>query len=57
MTQIYLKPVAGRDNPMPEKGGELLPEEGAYVPRNAYWVRRLSAGDVVEAKPKKEAKV
>ncbi|ATR83061.1 DUF2635 domain-containing protein [Pseudomonas sp. FFUP_PS_473] len=57
MTQIYLKPVAGRDNPMPEKGGELLPEEGAYVPRNAYWVRRLNAGDVVEAKPKKEAKV
>ncbi|MCE6982976.1 DUF2635 domain-containing protein [Pseudomonas frederiksbergensis] len=38
---------------MPEKGGQLLPEAGDKVPRDAYWQRRISDGDVVrvEAAP------
>ena len=49
MTQIYLKPVAGRDSPDPAKGGALLPEKGDSVPMNAYWQRRINDGDVVKA--------
>jgi len=30
-----------------------LPPHGKAVPRNSYWLRRLKAGDVVEAKEKK----
>lgn len=30
---------------------KFLPEEGADVPDNVYWTRRLSAGDVVKATP------
>lgn len=56
MTRIYLKPVAGRDSPDPAKGGTLLPSGGDYVPRNAYWQRRINDGDVVEAKPEKAPK-
>ncbi|MDY7067782.1 hypothetical protein PsexTeo8_42740 [Pseudomonas extremaustralis] len=56
MTQIYLKPVAGRDSPDPAKGGALLPEKGDSVPLNAYWQRRINDGDVVKAEPPKAAK-
>jgi hypothetical protein len=38
---------------MPEKGGELLPDEGAKVPHNAWWQRRLADGDAVVVEPKK----
>lgn len=57
MTQIYLKPAAGRDSPDPAKGGALLPEKGDSVPLNAYWQRRVNDGDVVKAEPEKVAKV
>lgn len=36
---------------------EALPPKGKTVPRNAYWLRRLKDGDVVEAdtaKPEKK---
>ena len=56
MTQIYLKPVAGRDSPDPAKGGALLPEKGDSVPLNAYWQRRINDGDVVKAEPEKAPK-
>lgn len=56
MTQIYLKPVAGRDSPDPAKGGALLPEKGDSVPLNAYWQRRINDGDVVKAEPDKAPK-
>ncbi len=56
MTQIYLKPVAGRDSPDPAKGGALLPEKGDSVPMNAYWQRRINDGDVVNAEPEKAPK-
>ncbi|MNN22057.1 hypothetical protein D3C81_1354000 [compost metagenome] len=53
MNLIYVKPAPGRLCPMPEKGGQLLPEAGDKVPRDAYWQRRISDGDVVrvEAAP------
>jgi Protein of unknown function (DUF2635) len=54
VTQIYLKPAAGRDCPDPAKGGALLPVEGDTVPLNAYWQRRLDDGDVTKAEPPKK---
>lgn len=56
MTQIYVKPVAGRDTPDPAKGGALLPAGGDSVPLNAYWQRRINDGDVVKGEPAKAAK-
>lgn len=50
MTTMNLKPAAGRACPMPEKPIELLPDGGATVPRNAYWVRRVLDGDAYEQK-------
>lgn len=47
MKTLQLKPAPGRDCPMPEDGGALLPEKGAKVPHNAYWQRRLNDGDAV----------
>ncbi len=32
-----------------KQNGKLLAEEGETVQRNAFWVRRLKDGDVVEA--------
>ncbi|TWC57605.1 uncharacterized protein DUF2635 [Pseudomonas sp. SJZ080] len=51
MKRIYLKPVAGRACPDPDKGGALLPDKGADVPHTVYWQRRISAGDAVLAEP------
>ncbi len=50
MTRITVYPVAGRVAPDPELGG-VLPSEGREVPRDAYWLRRLRAGDVTDKKP------
>lgn len=30
---------------------EALPAKGGTVPRNAYWLRRLRDGDVIDAAP------
>jgi len=35
---------------------EALPAKGRSVPRNAYWLRRLNDGDVVEATAAKASK-
>ena len=51
MTTVHLWPAPGRACPMPEKGGELLPDKGAPVPLNAYWQRRLNDGDAVKTDP------
>lgn len=47
---MYLKPVAGRRVPDPDKGG-VLPPEGRNVEPNQYWLRRRADGDVVESNP------
>jgi len=50
MSTINLKPALGRACPFPENPGELLPSEGAEVPRNTYWLRRVQDGDALEHK-------
>nr|BDD46293.1 hypothetical protein 13 [Gammaproteobacteria bacterium] len=48
---IYVKPaVAGQKVHLEGKGGEFLPEDGAEVPENIYWLRRLRDGSVVTTK-------
>ncbi|MFG0272683.1 DUF2635 domain-containing protein [Pseudomonas sp. zjy_14] len=56
MKTMTLKPAPGRACPMPEKGGELLPAEGAPVPRNAYWQRRVLDGDAIVVEQKASTK-
>jgi len=46
---MYVVPAKGRVVPDPERGNDL-PEKGREVPRNAYWLRALTAGDVEIAK-------
>jgi hypothetical protein len=59
--RLYLKPAhskrLGRNHIVrqPERNGAPLPAEGASVPRNAYYLRRLAEGSVVEAKPPRPA--
>lgn len=55
MSRLYVKPAPGRTVPDPERGG-YLPEAGDFVPRNAYWLRRLTDKDVTEAKAPAKAK-
>lgn len=57
MKRLYLKPVAGRVCPDPDKGGALLPDKGADVPHTVYWQRRIIAGDAVQAEPEEEEEV
>jgi len=55
VTQLYVKPAKDRATPDPDKGGELLPEAGSWVPNSAYWQRRLADSDVVEGEPPAES--
>jgi hypothetical protein len=48
-TRVHVKPAEGRSVRMPERGLALMPAEGAGVPRNVYWLRRIAVGDVVLA--------
>ena len=50
MSRLYVKPAPGRTVPDPERAG-YLPEAGEFVPRNAYWLRRITDKDVIEADP------
>jgi hypothetical protein len=45
---MFVKPAPGLKvrNPVTKRH---LPLEGAEVPESTYWVRRLAAGDVVQA--------
>lgn len=56
---MYIKPALGRVVRYPDVD-RILPQEGAQVPEDVYWTRRLRDGDVVKAtppKPQKEKKV
>lgn len=44
---VHVKPAPGRAVRMPERLFALLPDDGMEVTRNAFWSRRISAGDVV----------
>ncbi len=49
MQKVFVKPAPGMKQRLPENPRAFLPEEGAEVERNAFWLRRLADGDVVEA--------
>jgi len=53
---MFIKPVAGRQVPDPDRG-DLLPAEGRNVEPHQYWLRRLDDGDIIEAKPSAVAPV
>lgn len=55
MNDIYIKPNTGPDGKpfkvrLPDKPHMFLPDDGADVPLNTYWLRRLRDESVVEAK-------
>ncbi|EOM8258857.1 DUF2635 domain-containing protein [Escherichia coli] len=52
---MFVKPNNGLSVRCPVKGISL-PKEGAEVPDNTFWRRRLSDGDVTLAKSKATAK-
>ena len=56
MTNIYVKPVDGARVRQPERGNQVMPEEGASVPVNGYYTQLLRFGDVVKASKPKPAK-
>jgi len=53
---MFVKPVDKALVRDPQRDNQHLPEGGAFVPRNAYWLRRLNDASVVEAKAPKTAK-
>ncbi|MBJ9599714.1 DUF2635 domain-containing protein [Citrobacter werkmanii] len=42
---MFVIPQKGRSVPDPVRG-DLLPEKGRNVEKNAYWCRRDAAGDI-----------
>ena len=52
---MFVKPNNGLSVRCPVKGSPL-PKDGAEVPDNTFWRRRLRDGDVVNAEPKAVAK-
>lgn len=53
-TQMFVVPVSGMKVKDPASH-QALPDGGAFVPRNQFWLRRLSDGDVTEGKPPSES--
>ncbi|EYU13609.1 DUF2635 domain-containing protein [Photorhabdus aegyptia] len=47
MTELHIKPTPGLVVRDPETY-QPLAEKGGKKPRNAYWLRRLKDGDVIE---------
>ena len=47
MKKIYIFPVDGREVRDP-RTKKLIPESGAWVPRDGYWLKRMRDGDVSE---------
>jgi len=48
MEKVFVKPVEGKRCKDP-RSNLVLPERGKYVPKNSYWLRRVSDGDCVVA--------
>lgn len=46
---LYVKPADDRRVRQPERGNTPIPLEGAWVPDNTYYQRRLNAGDLILA--------
>lgn len=58
--KIHVTPLKGLNVPNPEKGGAFLPEGGADVNPNIYWVRQEQDGSIkkspIKTASKKEVK-
>lgn len=54
MEKMFVKPTPGFKVRRPENPRAFLPDEGDWVERNSFWMRRLFDGDVVTATPKKK---
>ncbi len=46
MDNIYVKPEQGRKVRMPERGFDLMPEQGQSVPNNSYYASLIRFGDI-----------
>ena len=54
--EFFVKPASpDRKVRKPSQRREYLAADGETVPRDAYWLRRLQDGDVVQAEPPKAA--
>lgn len=53
MKKIFVYPAPGVEVRNP-RSKELLPESGAWVPYDGYWLRRLKDGDVSREEPDKK---
>lgn len=51
---LVVRPKIGLTVPMPD--GTILPPEGATVPRDTYWLRRLRDGSVTQIPTLKDPK-
>lgn len=54
---MFVMPREGVLIPHPDRGFQNIPPEGAEVPDNAYWRRRIADGDAVEKAPLKKVTV
>jgi hypothetical protein len=53
MDMVYVKPSEGARIRQPERGGQVMPDSGALVPRDTYYERLIIGKDVVETEPPK----
>jgi hypothetical protein len=53
MDTVYVKPSKGARIRQPERGGQVMPDVGAMVPRDTYYERLIIGEDVVETDPPK----
>jgi hypothetical protein len=57
MGKMFVKPAPGLKVRLPDNPRAFLPDEGAEVERDSFWMRRLFDADVVIADaPKKSTK-
>ncbi len=54
MEKMFVKPAPGLNVRLPDNPRAFLPDDGAEVERNSFWMRRLSEGDVVAAAKQKK---
>lgn len=52
---VYVRPAHGGRVRMPDRGGRVMSEEGAMVPRIDYYERLLISGDIAISEQPKAA--
>jgi hypothetical protein len=53
---VFVKPREGARIRQPERRGRILPAQGGLVPRDAYYDRLITSGDVIPAEATKKPK-